>query len=84
MKRPCSYVKCQHRLSHYEKSDKSCNDKMIDVPSGYAEHLPLYCSMTCGLLDGWLVLHYETQKETLARQELWLESKNIMHVVPNK
>ncbi len=74
-KRLCSYAECGDRRVHWCSPDEPRGAQYVDAPADWPEGHPVYCSMTCGLLDGWLTLAYETVEETEARQVKWLAGK---------
>jgi len=60
---------------HWCLPDEPRGQQMVDVSPEYPDTMPVYCSMTCALLDGWAVLYYETEGERLERQNEWLKQR---------
>ncbi len=73
MKRLCSYDKCGERRIHHESPDKMRPHRTIEVDDNYPESDPCFCSMTCAISAGWLVLAYEAENEQEERENKWLE-----------
>ena len=72
MKRlPCKHEKCGERRVHHDRPDTPRGVRFVDVPDDFTEDDPVFCSITCAVLDGWMSLKYETYEEMQARKEAW-------------
>lgn len=59
MKRNCSYKHCGKRRIHHERQDEERGTQQVDVPDDYPIDKPVYCSMTCSIMDGAMSLEYK-------------------------
>jgi hypothetical protein len=75
-KRLCSYPRCDKRRAHHEHPNKMRKHRIIEVPDNVPLDYPYYCSMTCAISDGYMVLYYETPEQEAERQRIWRENKN--------
>lgn len=73
--RKCSYEGCAVRRPHRERPDEFRGAIVMMVPDNYPDEHPAYCSYTCGLMDGWLIMTYETPEQKTIRQSEWLRKK---------
>lgn len=56
MKRPCSYALCGDRRIHWETPDEPRGTQYVEVPDDYPVDRPVYCSITCSVMDGAMTL----------------------------
>ena len=70
-KLPCKYEGCKDRRVHHEYPDTPRGVQYVEVPDDRTEKDPVFCSMTCAIMDGWMSVKYETPEEELARQKAW-------------
>ena len=56
MKLPCSYSLCHTRRPHHERPDEERGTQWVEVPDDHPPEKPVYCSMTCAIMDGAMTL----------------------------
>ena len=70
-KLPCKNPECGNRRIHYERQDEPRGTQYIEVSEGTTENDPVFCSITCACMDGWMTVKYETQEQIHARHRAW-------------
>lgn len=73
---PCKYPDCGLRRRHHEHPDEPRGTQMVEVPDHVTEHDPVFCSLTCAMMDGWMTAGYETPEEESERRRKWRIKEN--------
>jgi len=70
-KLPCCYPECWQRRIHHERPDVPRGQQSIEVHADTPEDAPVFCSITCACMDGWMTVRYEDVETQKARQDAW-------------
>lgn len=57
MKRECKAPDCAERRIHHERPDVPRGPQYVEVPDDYPAHRPVFCSMTCAIMGGYMTLN---------------------------
>jgi hypothetical protein len=53
-RRECKAYGCSVQRRHHEDPETERGPQFVEVPDDYPDDRPVYCSMTCAMLDGKL------------------------------
>lgn len=68
---PCKYPDCGARRVHHERPDEPRGHQQVEVPDRYDEASPVFCSLSCAMMDGWMTARYETPEQEETRRAAW-------------
>lgn len=68
---PCKYPKCGERRIHFERQDVSRKTQYVEVPDNATEFDPIFCSIECALLDGWISINCDGPEDQQTQWDKW-------------